>query len=160
MSDSASGCAVGADGTLLDASQIQWFNDTNDSLPLPPTSSLPNISSVDKISSDAKIHPFFKMKAAPVTRTAGARHSAHAPHPSARMRDPDNAESSILAGQKRWASLYEFLDRLLILRKVRSILLMLVWFLCFNGRVLTNLFFWPMPARKYLTFAIKAMQII
>ena len=41
------------------------------------------------------------MKAAPVTRTAGARHSARAPHPSARMRDPDNAESSILAGQKR-----------------------------------------------------------
>jgi hypothetical protein len=29
-------CAVGPDGRLLDASQIQFFNDPDDSTPLPP----------------------------------------------------------------------------------------------------------------------------
>jgi hypothetical protein len=30
-------CGLGADGTLLDASQIQWYNDPNDDIPLLPT---------------------------------------------------------------------------------------------------------------------------
>jgi hypothetical protein len=30
-------CALGADGTLLDASQIRWFNDPDDDTPLLPT---------------------------------------------------------------------------------------------------------------------------
>ncbi|KAG1888799.1 hypothetical protein F4604DRAFT_1674418 [Suillus subluteus] len=29
-------CGLGADGTLLDASQIQWYNDPDDDTPLPP----------------------------------------------------------------------------------------------------------------------------
>src|SRR6267154_2889412 len=30
-------CGLGADGTLLDASQIQWYNDPDDDIPLLPT---------------------------------------------------------------------------------------------------------------------------
>ncbi|KAG1882497.1 hypothetical protein F4604DRAFT_1921685 [Suillus subluteus] len=29
-------CGLGADGTLLDTSQIQWYNDPDDDTPLPP----------------------------------------------------------------------------------------------------------------------------
>jgi len=33
------GCAIGKDGKLLDATDIEWFNDADDTHPLPPTSS-------------------------------------------------------------------------------------------------------------------------
>jgi hypothetical protein len=32
-------CAIGKDGNLLDAADIQWFNDADDAHPLPPASS-------------------------------------------------------------------------------------------------------------------------
>jgi hypothetical protein len=32
-------CALGKDGTLLDATSIQWYNDADDANPLPPASS-------------------------------------------------------------------------------------------------------------------------
>jgi len=39
MANSISSCALGLDGTLLDASNIQWFNDPDDDDPLPSVSS-------------------------------------------------------------------------------------------------------------------------
>jgi len=33
----AAGCAVGHDGQLLDETQIQWFHDVDNDVPLPPT---------------------------------------------------------------------------------------------------------------------------
>ena len=32
-------CAIGKDGNLLDATDIEWFNDPDDADPLPPASS-------------------------------------------------------------------------------------------------------------------------
>jgi hypothetical protein len=32
-------CAIGKDGNLLDAADIQWFNNADDAHPLPPASS-------------------------------------------------------------------------------------------------------------------------
>ena len=32
-------CAIGRDGKLLDAAEIQWFHNADDAHPLPPTTS-------------------------------------------------------------------------------------------------------------------------
>lgn len=32
-------CAIGKDGKLLDAADIQWFHDADDAHPIPPTTS-------------------------------------------------------------------------------------------------------------------------
>jgi hypothetical protein len=71
-------CALGSDGQLLDAVQIPWYNDPDDTNPIPLATShhartLANI-------------------ALPAEKVAGSRHSGRASRPSARMRDPDNAE--------------------------------------------------------------------
>ncbi|KAJ7193210.1 hypothetical protein GGX14DRAFT_325415, partial [Mycena pura] len=76
------GCAQNSDGSLRDASQIQFFNDVDDeqSISGPPSAS----SSV--------LHPFFTGNAHPVGIVAGSRRSGRKPRPSARLVDPDNAE--------------------------------------------------------------------
>ncbi|KAJ6474858.1 hypothetical protein C8R45DRAFT_1160058, partial [Mycena sanguinolenta] len=81
--DSILGCAQKADGTLRDASEINWFNDRDDEQP----TSGPAASSFQP-------HPFFTGTAKPVGKIAGARRSARTTRPSARMIDPNNAESS------------------------------------------------------------------
>jgi hypothetical protein len=72
---SNSGCAVHLDGTLKDASEIEWHYDKDDDLPITP----------------AKLHPFFTSKPAPAVMVAGSCHSAHTLRPSAHVVDPDNA---------------------------------------------------------------------
>jgi hypothetical protein len=42
-------CAVGADGNLLDASAITFYNDPDDDTPLPTSSATPS----------TQMHPFF-----------------------------------------------------------------------------------------------------
>ena len=37
-----SGCAIGADGQLLDASEIEFFNDVDDDMPISGLSNLPD----------------------------------------------------------------------------------------------------------------------
>jgi hypothetical protein len=72
-------CALAADGSLLDASAITFFNDPDDDTPLP---------------NSTPIHPFFQGSLAPAKITAGSRQSARVTRPSARITDPDNAEAS------------------------------------------------------------------
>src|SRR6266851_9388281 len=76
-------CAVGPDGTLLDASQIVWFNDPDDDEPMvPATSSAPLVAQLQV--SVATLNSF-------VTKIPPAIHrSACAPCPSTRAIDPDN----------------------------------------------------------------------
>jgi hypothetical protein len=65
---SDSGCIVHSDGTLKDASEIEWHYNKDDDLPITP----------------AKLHPFFTSKPAPAVMVAGSPHSAC-------IVDPDNA---------------------------------------------------------------------
>jgi hypothetical protein len=54
-------CAVGPDGTLLDASKIQWFHDADDEHPFPPVSSSVSVppESGTVAFSEPEVHPFF-----------------------------------------------------------------------------------------------------
>ena len=50
------GCAVHSDGTLKDASEIEWHFEEDDNLPIAPTGAT---SSVTHIPADVPMHPFF-----------------------------------------------------------------------------------------------------
>ena len=57
MADSSDlGCAVRSDGTLKDASEIEWHFDEDDDLPIAPTGAT---SSATHIPTDVPMHPFF-----------------------------------------------------------------------------------------------------
>ncbi|KAJ7266793.1 hypothetical protein C8J57DRAFT_1510884 [Mycena rebaudengoi] len=86
MDEPALGCAQNVDGTLRDASQINWFNDHDHKLP----ASGPDASS-------SQLHPFFTGAAKPVGKIAGVCRSSRTTRPSSRMIDPNNAESSVSA---------------------------------------------------------------
>ncbi|KAF8140604.1 hypothetical protein EV363DRAFT_1502486 [Boletus edulis] len=73
---SHTGCAVGPDGQLLAASQIQFFHDVNDDVPLPPVAS----TSVSGL----------KLRIPRATKIAGCRRPDRIPKPSQRLIDPDN----------------------------------------------------------------------
>lgn len=77
-----SNCALGADGKLLDASEIQFFNDVDDDVPISGPSNPPPIP----------IHPLFS-RASPVQKVAGSRRTARVSRPSAKVIDPNNAET-------------------------------------------------------------------
>ena len=87
--DSEPGCAVRADGTLKDASEIEWHFDPDDdtpmALPTPPQPPPPPTQSV------REVHPFFTGHIAAAAPAAGARHSNCTVRPSARITDPNNA---------------------------------------------------------------------
>src|SRR4051812_9867392 len=93
------GCAQGLDGELLSPSKIKWYNDADDSTPIlhpPPT--LPTLSAklipltLDHFLTGTSI-------IASATPVAGARRSGRAFRPSAKVADPDNAESSTSAAK-------------------------------------------------------------
>ncbi|KAF8445582.1 hypothetical protein L210DRAFT_3501531 [Boletus edulis BED1] len=69
------GCAVGPDG--LAASQIQFFHDVNDDVPLPPVASSTSVSGL-------------KLRIPRATKIAGCRRPDRIPKPSQRLIDPDN----------------------------------------------------------------------
>ena len=80
-------CAVAADGRLLDASEIIFYNDPDDDTPLPSLNS-------DTTSTHPSLHPFFQGGPAPSEMAAGSRRSLCVSRPSARITDPNNMEAS------------------------------------------------------------------
>ena len=81
------GCAVRSDGTLKDASEIDWAFDKDDETTMPKSeSSMPHPT-----------HPFFTGPShptavmAPAAYTAGSRRSNRSIRPSTRITDPNNA---------------------------------------------------------------------
>jgi hypothetical protein len=90
-------CAIGADGQLLDASEIQFFNDVDDDTPISGPSNLPTPSSWP-------IHPLFSGIHSPALNVAGSRRTARVSRPSTKVHDPDNAEGSGVAKRKATAS--------------------------------------------------------
>ena len=86
-----SGCTIGPDGKLLDANDIEWYEDIDSSEPIKPAATP---SSTTTASSSAIIHPFFHGGPAPAVVMADARCSGCIICPSNRITDPDNAETS------------------------------------------------------------------
>ncbi|KAJ7652275.1 hypothetical protein B0H17DRAFT_913236, partial [Mycena rosella] len=78
------GYAQNTDGSLRDASEINWYQDRDDEHPISGPQTPPS----------PKLHPFFTGSAKPVGKIAGARRSARNTRPSSRITDPNNAESS------------------------------------------------------------------
>lgn len=80
-------CAVAADGSLLDASKIIFYDDPDDDVPL-------DISVNLNSSTSAHVHPIFQGGHAP-GKIAGSRRSGRVSRPSARITDPNNLVSSL-----------------------------------------------------------------
>ena len=85
-----SDCAIGPDRKLLNAKDIQWYEDIDS---LEPINQAATPSSMTTASSSATIHPIFCGGPAPAVVVAGAHHSGQAVHPSNRITDSDNAET-------------------------------------------------------------------
>jgi hypothetical protein len=83
------GCAQAPDGKLLDASEIQWYNDMDSDKPIPPFTQpgTNSGSSLHRHSSVSTIDHFFAL----LPQTSGSRQSACVPQPSIRSTDPNNA---------------------------------------------------------------------
>ncbi|KAJ6603950.1 hypothetical protein B0H10DRAFT_2229558 [Mycena sp. CBHHK59/15] len=96
MSQSTLGCAQKPNGTLLDASEIQWFNDVDDDHP---------ISGSATASSSRPLAPIFT-RAKPVGKIAGSRRpsprrSSRSTRPSARITDPNNIEAPTVSVKRK-----------------------------------------------------------
>ena len=88
------GCAVHPNGSLKDASEIEWHFDKDDETPLTAAEKLPS-SGPTLSSSSWTPHPFFSGHAqVPAIFVAGSRCSGHAICPSNCIVDPDNAMNS------------------------------------------------------------------
>jgi hypothetical protein len=88
------GCAVHPDGSLKDASEIEWHFDKDDETPLTATEKSPGSGPAASTSSQT-LHPFLLGHAqAPAIFVAGSRRSGRATRPSNRVVDPDNAMNS------------------------------------------------------------------
>jgi hypothetical protein len=85
MSSNSDQCALAADGTLLDADRILFYNDPDDDIPLP---SVPTGSN----NSDSDLFP-----------VVSSRRSGRKTRPSARVLDPNNLEA--LVTRKRSATM-------------------------------------------------------
>ena len=85
------GCAIRPDGSLKDASEIDWHFDKDDDAPITmaeksPMSGPPGSSHI--------LHPYFLGHASPAVQVAGSRRSSCASRPSNHVVDPDNAMNS------------------------------------------------------------------
>ena len=86
------GCAVRPDGTLKDASEIEWHHDKDDEIPMAGASSSTSFNTVQVAAPSSKgIHSFFEQKTAAAVVVAGSRRSGRTMRPSTRLTDPDNA---------------------------------------------------------------------
>ena len=81
-------CAVAADGSLLNASAIVFYNDPDDDTPL-PTTSTSNSTPLPSI----QVHPFFQGVPVPSKIVAVSRRSTRTVRPSTRITDPNNTEA-------------------------------------------------------------------
>jgi len=84
-----SGDAVATDGSLKDASEIEWFNDADDEVPMQRSSR--HLGSTTALTSAQSLDKFFSSRA-PAKKVGGARQSSRTRKPSRRAVDPDNAE--------------------------------------------------------------------
>jgi hypothetical protein len=102
MSSSDLGCAVRSDGTLKDASEIDWSFDRDDD-DSPSLSSGPSAAAQVSGPSGPELHPFFSGTLRPATFAAGFRRSGRATRPSNRIADPDNAMgvTAVAAGKRK-----------------------------------------------------------
>ncbi|KAF8232995.1 hypothetical protein L208DRAFT_1269364 [Tricholoma matsutake] len=82
-------CALAADGSLLDASAIIFYNDPDDDAPLP-----------NSAATSTPVHAFFRGGPAPGKIAAGSRRSARVTRPSACIIDPDNVEASAVTRKR------------------------------------------------------------
>jgi len=97
-----SGCAVAPDGSLLDASEIEFFNDVDDDVPIShpaPQCRLAAAASTSSIASTVNTLDSFFSSRSPAAKVAGVCRTACASSPSAWIIDPDNALTA-KAGQK------------------------------------------------------------
>ncbi|KAJ7075640.1 hypothetical protein B0H15DRAFT_791554 [Mycena belliarum] len=96
MADTTLGCAQNADGTLRPASEIVFYNDVDDTVPIAGPSTTPS----------PPIHPLFSGvrpldRVAGVRRSSPRRRSGRTLRPSARVADPNNAETTVGAGKRK-----------------------------------------------------------
>jgi hypothetical protein len=78
-----SGPAANPDRSLKDASEIQWYNDTDDTEPMHPPAAPPSLQRVATLDS-------FVKKTPPAQFIAGSRRSSRTTRPSTKVTDPDN----------------------------------------------------------------------
>ena len=86
-----SDCAVGPDSKLLNAKDIEWYEDIDSSEPINKATTP---SSITTTNSSTAIHPFFSGGPAPTVVVAGACHSGCTTRPSNRITNPNNAKAS------------------------------------------------------------------
>jgi hypothetical protein len=93
------GCAQNSNGTLRDASEIQFYHDVDSAKPLPAASTSLSLTS-------RPLAPIFTTQR-PLGKVAGSRRSprrsSRQSKPSARVIDPNNAESSTLSSKRKSA---------------------------------------------------------
>ena len=98
------GCAVHHDGTLKDASEIEWHFDKDDDFPMVAQSPSASHGSIDAPATLSKgIHPFFAQKAAAAVVVTGSCRSGRSSCPSTCLVDLDNAMNQNPTGQKHKA---------------------------------------------------------
>ena len=96
------GCAEGSDGELLEASEITWYHDPDDTEPIPPTPASAISSSPSQLSASTLDAFFTNVPSA--QKVAGSRRSTRIPRPSVRVTDPENAMVRVGSSRKRSAS--------------------------------------------------------
>ena len=84
------GCAVHPDGTLKDASEIDWHHDKDDKIPMAAVSSSKSLNMV-QVASSKGIHSFFEWKTAAAAVIASSCCSGQTMCPSTHLTNPDNA---------------------------------------------------------------------
>jgi len=84
MSDSA--CTLRPDGTLKDASKIEFFNDVDDDVPMASVSTAPASRPLTSSFSQGKLDAFVS-RVAPATVIAGSRRSGRALKPTEKARE-------------------------------------------------------------------------
>jgi hypothetical protein len=100
------GCAQDADGSLLDESQISWYNDVDDTEPIPSSSAATATSSTRTTPQlSASTLDNFLINVPPTRVIAGSRRSARVPRPSARATDPENTMAPAHLRRKRSPSI-------------------------------------------------------
>lgn len=116
-----SNCALNANGELKEPSEIQWFNDIDNDIPLPSTqaTSSSSTSGASTVLPRGTLDLFVGQKGsqvAPATMIAGSHRSGRALKPSAKVRDATDTTSAFKLTQQEWSNMELIRDVL----KVRS----------------------------------------
>ncbi|KAG1839569.1 hypothetical protein DFJ58DRAFT_733292 [Suillus subalutaceus] len=87
-------CALNADGSLKDAKDIVFYNDPDDTVPLPPSAESAPPSAESAAAPTDAFSVLLKAGCKPAPLTVGARRSIRTSKPSARLRDANNTCSN------------------------------------------------------------------